>query len=84
MIAYKQPITAAEIQNIRGVQGSGVLKTLLRHKLIAPAGHRDIVGKPVLYKTTRQFLLHFGLKDLSELPSLEEFGQNDRFKFDPT
>jgi len=73
MIAYKQPITAPEVQEIRGVQGAGVIKTLLDRKLIAVAGRKNVVGKPILYKTTKEFLIQFGLKDLSELPSLKEF-----------
>ena len=58
---------------IRGVQGAGVLKTLLDRKLIAVAGRKNVIGKPILYKTTKEFLLRFGLKDVTELPSLEEF-----------
>jgi segregation and condensation protein B len=73
VIAYKQPVTAPEILEIRGVQGAGVLKTLLDRKLIATAGRKDVIGKPILYKTTREFLVQFGLKDLSELPTLKEF-----------
>lgn len=73
VIAYKQPITAPEIMEIRGVQGAGVLKTLLDRKLITTAGRKNVVGKPILYKTTREFLLQFGLKDLTELPTLKEF-----------
>lgn len=73
LIAYKQPVTAPEITEVRGVQGAGVLKTLLDRKLIATAGRKNVVGKPMLYKTTKEFLLQFGLKDLSELPSLKEF-----------
>jgi segregation and condensation protein B len=73
LIAYKQPVTGPEIMEIRGVQGGGVLKTLLERKLIAHAGHKNVVGKPVLYKTTKEFLVQFGLKDLSELPTLKEF-----------
>jgi segregation and condensation protein B len=73
VIAYKQPITTPEIMEIRGVQGASVLKTLLDRKLIAAAGRKNVVGKPILYKTTREFLVQFGLKDLNELPSLKEF-----------
>ena len=73
VIAYKQPITAPEIMEIRGVQGAGVLKTLLDRKLIGTAGRKSVIGKPILYKTTKEFLLQFGLKDLSELPTLKEF-----------
>ncbi len=73
VIAYKQPVTAPEIMEIRGVQGAGVLKTLLDRKLIAAAGRKNVIGKPILYKTTKDFLVQFGLKDLNELPSLKEF-----------
>ena len=73
VIAYKQPVTAPEVMEIRGVQGAGVLKTLLERKLIAAAGRKNVIGKPVLYKTTKEFLIQFGLKDMSELPSLKEF-----------
>lgn len=73
VIAYKQPITAPEIMEIRGVQGAGVLKTLVDRKLITTAGRKAVIGKPILYKTTKDFLLQFGLKDLAELPSLKEF-----------
>jgi segregation and condensation protein B len=73
VIAYKQPITTPEVTEIRGVQGAGVLKTLLERKLIAEAGRKNVIGKPILYKTTKEFLIQFGLKDVSELPSLKEF-----------
>jgi segregation and condensation protein B len=79
VVAYKQPITAPEILEIRGVQGAGVLKTLLDRKLIAAAGRKDVLGKPILYKTTREFLIHFGLNSLSELPTLKEFEELGRF-----
>jgi segregation and condensation protein B len=79
VIAYKQPITAPEIMEIRGVQGAGVLKTLLDRKLIATAGRKDVLGKPILYKTTREFLLQFGLGSLAELPTLKEFEELSRF-----
>lgn len=75
VIAYKQPVTAPEILEIRGVQGAGVLKTLLDRKLIAAAGRKNVIGKPMQYKTTREFLVQFGLKDLSELPTLKEFDE---------
>lgn len=78
LIAYKQPITAPEIMEVRGVQGAGVLKTLLDRKLIATAGRKQVVGKPILYKTTKEFLVQFGLKDLSELPTLKEFEELGR------
>jgi segregation and condensation protein B len=73
VIAYKQPITTPEVTEIRGVQGAGVLKTLLERKLIAVAGRKNVIGKPVLYKTTKEFLIQFGLKDVTELPSIKEF-----------
>jgi segregation and condensation protein B len=73
VVAYKQPVTSPEIMDIRGVQGGGVLKTLLDRKLIAEAGRKNVIGKPILYKTTKEFLIQFGLKDLSELPTLKEF-----------
>ena len=73
VIAYKQPVTVPEIQDIRGVQASGVIKTLLDKKLVAAAGRKEVLGRPILYKTTKEFLVHFGLKDLTELPSMEEF-----------
>lgn len=79
VVAYKQPITAPEIMEVRGVQGAGVLKTLLDRKLIASAGRKQVVGKPILYKTTREFMIQFGLKDLTELPSLKEFEELSRF-----
>lgn len=81
VIAYKQPVTAPEIQEIRGVQGTGVLKTLLDRKLIAAAGRKNVIGKPILYKTTREFMVQFGLKDLTELPSLKEFEEIRRMAF---
>lgn len=79
VIAYKQPITAPEIMDVRGVQGASVLKTLLDRKLIATAGRKNVIGKPILYKTTREFLVQFGLKDVGELPSLKEFEELGRF-----
>src|SRR5579864_9151270 len=73
VIAYKQPVTIPEISEIRGVDSSGVIGTLLERKLITTAGRKAVVGRPMLYKTSKDFLLRFGLKDLTELPSLEEF-----------
>ncbi|MGC9157823.1 MAG: SMC-Scp complex subunit ScpB [Terracidiphilus sp.] len=73
VIAYKQPVTAPEVNEIRGVDSSGVFGSLLARKLISTAGRKPVIGRPILYKTTREFLLRFGLKDLSELPSMEEF-----------
>jgi segregation and condensation protein B len=80
VIAYKQPVTAPEIMEIRGVQGVGVLKTLLDRKLIAESGRKNVVGKPILYKTTKDFLVQFGLKDLTELPTLKEFEELGRLE----
>ena len=82
VIAYKQPATAPEIMDIRGVQGVGVLKTLIDRKLVATAGRKNVVGKPILYKTTREFLVQFGLKDLAELPTLKEFEELGRLALD--
>lgn len=73
VIAYKQPVTIPEIQEIRGVHASGVIKTLLDKKFVTTAGRKDVIGRPILYKTTKEFLIHFGLKELDELPSIEEF-----------
>ena len=73
VVAYKQPVTAPEVSEIRGVESAGTLGSLLSRKLIATAGRKPVVGRPILYKTTREFLLRFGLKDVSELPSMEEF-----------
>ena len=73
VIAYKQPVTAPEIQEIRGVNTSGVLKTLLDKRLITTAGRKEVMGRPILYKTSKEFLMRFGLSDLEELPSLKEF-----------
>ena len=74
-IAYRQPVTVPEIQQIRGVNATGVLKTLLEKKLITTAGRKNVIGRPILYKTTRDFLIKFGLSGLGELPTLEEFGE---------
>lgn len=84
VIAYKQPITAPEIMEIRGVQGAGVLKTLIDRKLVATAGRKQVIGKPILYKTTREFLVQFGLKDLAELPTLKEFEELGRMALEDT
>jgi len=80
VIAYKQPVTTPEIMDIRGVQGAGVIKTLLDRKLIAEAGRKDVVGRPLTYKTTKEFLVQFGLKDLKELPTLKEFEELGRLE----
>ena len=73
VIAYKQPVTVPEISEIRGVDAAGVIATLLDRKLITTAGRKQVIGRPILYKTTKEFLLRFGLKDVGELPSVEEF-----------
>jgi segregation and condensation protein B len=73
VVAYKQPVTGPEISEIRGVETAGVLGSLLSRKLITTAGRKQVIGRPILYKTTKEFLLRFGLKDLNELPSIEEF-----------
>jgi segregation and condensation protein B len=73
IIAYKQPVTAPEVNEIRGVDASGVFGSLMARKLISTAGRKQVIGRPILYKTTREFLLRFGLRDVSELPSMEEF-----------
>ena len=75
VIAYRQPVTMPEILEIRGVQATGVIKTLLDKKLVTAAGRKEVLGRPILYKTTKEFLIHFGLKDLSDLPSIEEFDE---------
>ncbi len=85
VIAYKQPITVPEISEIRGVESGGVIGTLLDRKLITTAGRKQVIGRPILYKTSKDFLMRFGLNDVSELPSMEEFeklasdGQGDLF-----
>ena len=76
IIAYRQPITGPEIQDLRGVSSSGVLKTLLERRLVKIAGRKKVVGKPFLYRTTREFLMHFGLESLEDLPPLEEFEES--------
>jgi segregation and condensation protein B len=73
VIAYRQPVTVPEIGEIRGVDSSGVIATLLDRKLITTAGRKAVIGRPILYKTTKEFLMRFGLKDVGELPSMEEF-----------
>ncbi len=78
VIAYKQPITVPEIQAIRGVNATGTIHTLLKHKLINSAGRKKVIGKPMMYKTTREFLVQFGLDDLGELPNLKEFEELSR------
>src|SRR6058998_3061771 len=89
VIAYKQPVTVPEISEIRGVDSSGVLATLIDRKLITTAGRKAVIGRPILYKTTKDFLMRFGLKDVHELPSMEEFekmtgdGQTELFEHTP-
>jgi segregation and condensation protein B len=73
VIAYKQPITIPEILEIRGVTSTSAIKTLLDRRLIVAKGHKQVVGRPMLYGTSKDFLIHFGLNDLSELPNLEDF-----------
>jgi segregation and condensation protein B len=75
VIAYKQPVTLAEILAIRGKKSSTALQTLLERKLVAIAGRKQVVGRPILYSTSKEFLIHFGLNGLSDLPTLEEFAQ---------
>lgn len=72
IIAYKQPLTRQEVDEIRGVDSSGVIKTLLEKKVIGPAGRKKVPGRPIMYRTTQKFLEYFGLKDLSDLPTLED------------
>jgi len=85
VIAYKQPVTVPEISEIRGVESAGVIGTLLDRKLITTGGRKQVIGRPILYKTTKEFLMRFGLDNVSELPSMEEFekiasdGQGDLF-----
>ena len=82
VIAYKQPVTAPEVNEIRGVESSGVFGSLLARKLIATAGRKQVIGRPILYKTTKEFLLRFGLKDVQELPSMEEFEKMAQLEFE--
>lgn len=81
VIAYKQPVTLPEIQAVRGVNASGVIHTLLKYKLVATAGRKKVIGKPMMYKTTREFLVQFGLDDVSELPNLKELEELSRAAF---
>jgi segregation and condensation protein B len=74
IVAYRQPVTAPEISDIRGVNSSAVLHTLLERRLLRVAGRKNVVGAPFLYRTSREFLIHFGLNDIRDLPRLEEFG----------
>jgi segregation and condensation protein B len=83
VIAYRQPVTLPEIEEIRGVDCGGVIHTLLEKKLVVTAGRKDVVGRPILYRTSKEFLVHFGLKDLNELPSLKEFEELARQALGP-
>jgi segregation and condensation protein B len=74
IVAYRQPITAPEVSDIRGVNSTGVIRTLLERRMIRVAGRKNVVGSPFLYRTTKDFLVHFGLNDIRDLPRLEEFG----------
>jgi segregation and condensation protein B len=74
IVAYRQPITAPEVSDIRGVNSTAVLHTLLERRMIRVSGRKNVVGSPFLYRTTREFLIHFGLNDIHDLPRLEEFG----------
>ena len=77
IIAYKQPLTKTEVEEIRGVDSSGVVRTLLEKKIISPGGRKKVPGRPIMYRTTRKFLEYFGLKDLSDLPTLEDFKESE-------
>jgi len=83
VIAYRQPVTVPEINEVRGVDSSGVIHTLMEKKLVTPAGRKSVIGRPILYRTTRDFLVQFGLKDVSELPSLREFEELARQSLGP-
>jgi segregation and condensation protein B len=78
VIAYRQPVTLPEIDEIRGVDCGGVIHTLLEKKLVVTAGRKNVVGRPILYRTSRDFLVHFGLKEVGDLPSLREFEEMAR------
>ena len=77
IIAYKQPLTKVEVEEIRGVDSSGVVRTLLEKKVISPGGRKKVPGRPIMYRTTRKFLEYFGLRDLSDLPTLEDFKESE-------
>ena len=77
IIAYKQPLTKAEVEEILGVDSSGVVRTLLEKKIIAPSGRKKVPGRPIMYRTTRKFLEYFGLMDLKDLPTLEDFNESE-------
>ena len=78
IVAYRQPITAPEIQELRGVSSTSVLRTLLENRLIRIAGRKEVVGRPFIYRTTREFLVRFGLNRIKDLPALEELEPSDR------
>ena len=78
MVAYKQPVTIPEIQAVRGVNSTGVVSTLLNRKLITTAGRKAVIGRPMQYRTTKDFLIQFGLSDLTELPTLKELEELGR------
>jgi len=77
IIAYKQPITRQEVEDVRGVDCSGVIRTLLEKKIIAPGGRKKVAGRPIMYRTTQKFLEYFGLKDLSDMPTLDDFKEGE-------
>ncbi|MEE8206444.1 MAG: SMC-Scp complex subunit ScpB [Nitrospinaceae bacterium] len=83
IIAYKQPLTRAEVDEIRGVDSSGVVRTLLEKKIICPAGRKNVPGKPMMFRTTQKFLEYFGLRDLSEMPTLEDFNEELEGEVEP-
>ena len=83
IIAYKQPLTKAEVEEIRGVDSSGVVRTLLEKKVISPGGRKKVPGRPIMYRTTRKFLEYFGLRDLSDLPTLEDFKESELDQISP-
>jgi segregation and condensation protein B len=83
IIAYKQPLTRAEVDEIRGVDSSGVVKTLLEKKIICPSGRKNVPGKPMMFRTTQKFLEYFGLRDLSEMPTLEDFNEELEGQVEP-
>jgi segregation and condensation protein B len=74
IVAYRQPVTAPEVSDIRGVNSTQTIRTLLERRMIRVSGRKNVVGSPFLYRTTREFLVHFGLNDIRDLPQLEEFG----------
>ncbi len=78
VVAYRQPVTVPEIQQVRGVNAAGVIHTLIDRRLVTTAGRKHVLGRPILYRTTREFLVQFGLNDLSELPTLKEFAELSR------